>query len=60
MLNEEVLVDLRANSEFWAKYDGKTAEVADMINDSYLKANGQSDGVKSYDKMVDLLMAYYK
>lgn len=60
MLNEEAKVDLRANSEFWAKYDGKTAEVADMINDSYLKANGQSDGVKSYDKMVDLLVAYYK
>lgn len=60
MLDESVFVDLQANSEFWVKYDGKTAEVADMINDSYLKANGQADGVKSYDKMVDLLVAYYK
>lgn len=60
MLDESVFVDLQANSEFWVKYDGKTAEVADMLNDSYLKANGQADGVKSYDKMVDLLVAYYK
>ena len=60
MLDESVFVDLQANSEFWAKYDGNTAEVADMLNDSYLKANGQADGVKSYDKMVDLLVAYYK
>ena len=60
MLDESVFADLQANSAFWAKYDGKTAEVADMINDSYLRANGQEDGVKSYDKMVDLLVAYYK
>ena len=52
--------DLRANSDFWAKYKGKVAEVADMVNDNYLKANGQADGVKSYNRMVDLLVAYYR
>lgn len=60
MLAPEAEVDLRANSEYWARYDGKVAEVADMVNDSYLKANGQSDGVKSYDRMVDLMVTYYK
>ncbi len=59
-LDDPVFIDLQKNNEFWAKYDGRTAEVADNINDKYLKANGQSDGVKSYDKMVDLLVAYYK
>ncbi len=29
------------------------AEVSDQINDSYLKANGQEDGVASYDRMVE-------
>ena len=29
------------------------------MNDTYLKANGQDDGVKSYDRMVDLIVAYY-
>lgn len=57
-LNELVEVDLRENSRFWDSYDGKVAEVSDMVNDTYLKANGQSEGVHSYGKMVDLLIAY--
>lgn len=58
-LSEEVWVDLRANSAFWGKYEGKTAEIADKINDTYLKANDQSEGVKSYNRMVDLMLSYY-
>lgn len=57
-LAEIVNVDLRENSRFWDSYDGKVAEVSDMVNDTYLKANGQSEGVQSYGKMVDLLIAY--
>lgn len=51
--------DLKANSEFWAAYDGKVAEVSNKVNDTYLKANGQKDGVESYDRMVDLIVAVY-
>lgn len=57
-LSEKVLADLQANSEFWSSYEGKVSEVSEQINDHYLKANGQSDGVKSYGRMVDLLAAY--
>lgn len=56
----EVLKDLEANSEFWDRYEGAVSEVSNKVNDTYLKANGQDDGVKSYDRMVDLLVAYYK
>lgn len=59
-LSESVLSDLQANSKFWSSYEGKAAEVSEQINDHYLKANGQSDGVKSYGRMVDLLAAYLK
>lgn len=59
-LPEVVEADLRANRKFWAKYDGKAAEVSNMINDTYLKANGQQDGVESYDRMVDLIVAVKK
>jgi len=58
-LSEEVWADLEDNREFWDKYEGKTAEIADKINDTYLKANDQSDGVKSYNRMVDLMLAYF-
>ncbi len=58
-LSEKAAADLLANSEFWSSYEGKAAEVSEKINDRYLKANGQADGVKSYGRMVDLLIAYY-
>lgn len=58
-LAEEVNADLKANSAFWNQYEGKTAELADKMNDTYLKANNQSDGVKSYNRMVDLMLALY-
>ena len=57
-LSEKVVPDLKANSAFWDKYDGKVAEVANKINDTYLKANGQHEGVESYGRMADLIVSY--
>lgn len=57
-LDERAWADLRENNEFWARYDGKAAEVSNQLNDTYLKMNSQSDGVKSYGRMVDLMLAY--
>ena len=59
-LSEGVKADLAANSAFWEMYDGAVAEVSDRINDTYLKANGQADGVASYDRMVELILTYYR
>lgn len=58
-LRPEVIADLRFNSDFWNQYEGKVAEAANQINDTYLKMNDQEDGVKSYGRMVDLMLAYY-
>ena len=58
LLDEGVWEDLRYNNEFWGKYEGKTAEVSNMLNDTYLKLNSQTDGVNSYGRMVDLMLAY--
>ena len=58
-LSEEAKADLDANNKFWRAYDGQIAEVSNQINDNYLKANGQTDGVASYDRMVDLIMVYF-
>lgn len=58
-LDESVAADLKENSRFWNSYDGTVAEVSNKVNDTYLKANGQSEGVKSYDRMVDLIVAHF-
>lgn len=58
-LDERVVDDLTENSLFWDNYDGKMAETASKVNDTYLKMNQQSEGIKSYGRFVDLMLAYY-
>ena len=59
-LAPEAIADLGYNNRFWDQYEGKVAEAANQMNDSYLKAHSQSDGVKSYGRVVDLMLAYYR
>lgn len=59
-LSPDVLKNLEENTAFWDQYDGKVAEVANKLNDTYLKLNDQKDGVQSYGRMVDLMLAYYR
>lgn len=60
MLADPVLADLETNSEFWEQYEGEVAEVQEKVNDAYLKINGQEDGVKTYGRVVDLMLMDYK
>ncbi len=46
-------------NEYWAQFDTPVAEVSGAINDTYLKVNNQTDGEKSYGRMVDLVIAEY-
>ncbi len=59
-LAPQAIEDLQANNAYWNQYEGKVAEVANQINDTYLKLNDQTDGVKSYGRVVDLMLAYYR
>jgi hypothetical protein len=52
--------DLNFNKEFWSYYSGPIEKVSDKINDTYLKANKQKGGIKSYSGVVDLLIADYR
>ena len=55
---EEAHRDMRANNAFWDRNEGAVAEAADQANDAFLKAGGVSEGVKSYDLVVDLITEY--
>lgn len=59
LLDKKVEKDLAANNVFWEKYEGTLSEITDKVNDTYLKVNGQVDGVQSYNRMVDLIVAYF-
>ncbi len=60
MKSEAVQRDSLANNAYWEQYDTPVAEVSNKVNDTYLKANGQTLGVRSYGRMVDLLLAYFR
>lgn len=58
---DEMKAELREDYYYWVQFENTVVSTASStINDNYLKANNQSDGVKSYGRMVDLLLAEYK
>ncbi len=59
-LSPEVVADLRQNSSYWDKYrDSVVNTASDAIYTGMLHSYGQTDGLKTYGKCVDLLVAYY-
>ncbi|MCL1906272.1 MAG: DUF3810 domain-containing protein [Clostridiales bacterium] len=58
-LPAQVSRDMHRNAIYWQAFAGPAAELSRNVNDHYLKANDQPDGVKSYGRMLDLLLAYY-
>jgi hypothetical protein len=49
--------DLRALQEWTLRYQSPLRRVGEAVNDGYLRSQGQRDGVRSYGRMVDLLIA---
>ena len=64
LLNESggsILGEMHAYYTFFEPYrESMPAQVADSVNDVYLKAQGQTEGVESYGMVVDLTIAYFK
>lgn len=55
-----VLEDRLEQYEYWQQFNDQViAEKATAMNDTYLKANGQNDGVASYGKVTELLLLDY-
>ena len=58
--SDGVTRDINYLTAFNSRYEGVVGKISSSVNDVYLKANNQSDGVKSYGRMVDLLLAEYR
>ncbi len=58
--SEGVKRDIKSISDFWRQYEGPVEKAQTKLNDAYLRANLQEDGVRSYGRMVDLLIAEYR
>lgn len=54
-----VTADFRAQRKHLAQYEGPMRDLGEAVNNNYLKSMDQPEGVKSYGKVVDLLIADY-
>ena len=56
----ELTHDLEVYREFYAQNMEQTAtKVADTVNDTYLKVNGEEEGIASYGAVCDQLVSWY-
>ncbi|MBJ2174611.1 DUF3810 domain-containing protein [Aureibaculum sp. A20] len=53
-----VLKNIKQSEEFWLAYQNKLEPFFKLFYDGYLKANQQKEGMKTYSRMVNLLIAY--
>lgn len=60
LMNHQVRHQIHHRNKYFEKYETKVAEVSTAVNNVYLKANNQTDGTRSYGRMTDLLLAYYR
>ncbi len=58
-LDSVVWADLSNNNEYWKQFESPVEEVVDAVYDNFLQVQGQDDGIKSYGRVVDLLVAWY-
>lgn len=54
-----VRADAEAANAHYEQYEGVVQDVATKVNDIYLKAFNEAEGVQSYGKAADLLIAWY-
>lgn len=59
-LSPRVLHDLRSEQAYWEKYRTSFAVASQKINNAYLKANAQHDGVASYGRVIDMMVSEHK
>ncbi len=52
--------DIAAANLYWQQFQGPVEKASTKVNNAFLKANLQADGVHSYGRMVDLLLAWYQ
>lgn len=57
LYSDGVVRDIKDYQDYLVRHEGLLKRASTTVNDSYLKANRQHDGVESYGRMIDLLLA---
>ncbi|NCD68686.1 DUF3810 domain-containing protein [Mucilaginibacter agri] len=60
LLNASVKQDLKTDSAYWEGYAGQIGLISGRFYDNFLKANNQPAGLRTYNRMIRLTMAWYR
>lgn len=60
LINKGIKKNYQESRTFWENYENPFEPIARTVYTSYLKANSQSKGMKSYSYVVALLVNYFK
>lgn len=64
-ITDGMWTDYTASNEFWDAHREKEIaginvhEVSSQVNDAFIKSQGVEEGVRSYDRVTDLILAHY-
>jgi len=59
-ISPKVLADFKTEREYWLAYEGRVERISSVFYDNFLKANNQPYGLRTYNRMVLLVLAYRK
>lgn len=51
--------DFTAENEYIHAFEGEVQKASSTVNDGFIKAQGVSDGTRSYGRVTDLILAWY-
>jgi len=59
-INDKLMQDLTTYREYYAaNQNDKATNIANSVNDAYIKTSGDESGVKSYGEVTDLLVSWH-
>lgn len=53
-------LDLKSYNDYVDAHKGKVKEVSSQVNNAFISSQGVPDGVLSYDRVTELILAYYQ
>ncbi|MBW4889078.1 DUF3810 domain-containing protein [Mucilaginibacter sp. HMF5004] len=59
-ISPAVLNDFKTERLYWQSFEGRTGTLSGIFYDHFLKANNQPHGLRTYNRMIRLTMAWYK
>ena len=58
-VSEGMYADLRSMNEYIRRFEGTVRQTSSEVNDSFIKVQGVADGELSYNRVTELILAYY-